>query len=205
MFVVAITGNAASGKSLFTEIFLRLAGEGAECFDCDRCVHELTADPEILADITEYFGERLIDLDGNLDRTALREKVFASDCDRLFLEGLLHPKVLEQAELAMSEAAAREIPPTYLLFEIPLLYEVDFSLQRDTDVVVAASLEVRLRRLKDKRGLSDEVIEQILKVQLPMEEKISRAQQVIWNDGCEDELLQEAHLLKAWIDKKVGE
>ena len=132
-------------------------------------------------------------------------RVFASEKDRKDLEGILHPRVLDQADLVMRAASDRDEPPAYLLFEVPLLYEVDFSLQRDTDVVVAASPDIQLKRLRENRGLGDEVIEQILNAQLPMEEKISRAERVIWNDGCEAEFQEEVYLLKAWIDKKVGE
>ena len=108
------------------------------------------------------------------------------------------------AQRELKEIGRREVPPDYLLFEVPLLYEVDFFLQRDTDVVVAASRGIQRKRLKEQRGMDDEMISQVLNAQLPMEEKISRAQQVIWNDASDTELLEAAHLLKVWIDKKVG-
>ncbi len=205
MFVLAVTGGVASGKSLFTEVFAELARGSAEIFDCDRSVHSLLADGEILSLLRKRFGAEIFDQDESLNRARLRDRVFAVDDDRKYLENLLHPAVLKQAEHVMAEAGSRDVPPTYLLFEVPLLYEVDFSLQRDTDVVVAASLEIQLKRLREQRGLDDEMIERVLKAQLTMEEKISRAQQVIWNDGCREGLLEEAHLLKAWIDKKVSE
>ncbi|MFK5923476.1 MAG: dephospho-CoA kinase [Verrucomicrobiota bacterium] len=206
MFVLAVTGGVASGKSLFSDLFVDLASVGSasaiERFDCDRCVHSLLKDPEILLDLKEIFGQGVFGSDGNLDRAAMRERVFACDDDRRRLEGLLHPRVLSAAEQMKREVAARDEPPGYLLFEVPLLYEVDFSLQRDTDVVVATSLESQRQRLRDRRALADDVIELILKAQLSMEEKISRAQQVIWNDAGVEELTEQAYLLKAWIDKK---
>ncbi len=205
MFVLAVTGGVASGKSLFAEVFAELTGGASERFDCDGAVHSLLAEPDILDEIRKYFGSEVFDEGGELNRGLLRDRVFASEEDRKKLESLLHPGVLQQAELVMKVAAGRDEPPDYLLFEVPLLYEVDFSLQRDTDVVVATSPEVQLKRLREDRGLDDEVIEQIIKSQLPMVEKISRAQQVIWNDGCREELVEQAHLLKVWIDKKVGE
>lgn len=205
MFVLAVTGGVASGKSLFTEVFAELAGGAVERFDCDHAVHSLLADPGILLELEKRFGADVFDSEGDLNRVHLRDRVFASTDDRKYLEGLLHPAVLQQAEQTMRAAAERDEPPAYLLFEVPLLYEVDFSLQRDTDVVVAASLEVQLTRLRERRGLDDEMIGLVLKAQLTMEEKISRAHQVIWNDGSRDELIEGAHLLKAWIDKKVSE
>ena len=205
MFVLAVTGGVASGKSLFADVFEELAGENIARFDCDHSVHSLLQEPIIMAEIKNRYGSEVFDDDGALNRSRLRERVFASEDDRLDLERILHPRVLEQAELALMEASGRDEPPDYLLFEVPLLYEVDFSLQRDTDVVIASSPEVQLNRLRENRGLGEEVIEQMLKAQLPMEEKIFRADRVIWNDGCEAELQEEAYLLKEWIDKKAGE
>ncbi len=206
MFVLAVTGGVASGKSLFSDLFVDLAGLGSasavERFDCDRCVHALLKDSEVLLELKELFGLGVFDSDGNLDRGVMRERVFACDDDRRRLEALLHPRVLSAAEQMKREVAARDEPPAYLLFEVPLLYEVDFSLQRDTDVVVATSLESQRQRLRERRALADDVIELILKAQLSMEEKISRAQQVIWNDAGVEELTEQAYLLKAWIDKK---
>jgi len=205
MYVLAVTGGVASGKSLFVNVFSELAKGKVERFDCDDSVGGLLKDPEILTELRRYFGNEIFSNEGELNRHHLRERVFASETDRKVLESLLHPMVLEQAKLKMKAASDRDESPAYLLFEVPLLYEVDFSLQRDTDVVVAASVDVQQKRLRDNRGLSDEVIEQIISAQLPMEEKISRADLVIWNDACEAELREEAHLLKAWIDKKVSE
>lgn len=205
MFVIAVSGGVASGKSLFANAFVNLAKGGAERFDCDEAVHALLTETSVQAAIRDRFGGEIFDDGGMLDRRALGARVFACGNERRDLEGLLHPWVLEQAELVTRALAERELPPAYLVFEVPLLYEVDFPLQRDTDVVLACSPEVQRQRLREKRSLDDEVIEQMLAAQLPMEEKISRAERVIWNDGCEDEVVAATYLLKAWIDKKVGE
>jgi len=195
----------ASGKSLFAYAFVDLAKGKSERFDCDEAVHALLTESTIQAAIRGRFGGGVFGDGGMLDRQALGERVFACEKERRELEGLLHPRVLEQTELMIGALSDRETPPAYLVFEVPLLYEVDFPLQRDIDVVLACSVEVQRQRLREKRGLGDEVIERILAAQLPMEEKISRAERVIWNDGCEDEVVAAAYLLKAWIDKKVGE
>lgn len=205
MFVLAVTGGVASGKSLFASLFAGLVKDEVERFDCDHTVHVLLEKPEIHEELRRRFGNELFDDKGVLSRSRLGERVFASESDRIYLEGLLHPKVMEQAQIELKECKERINVPNYILFEVPLLYEVDFSLQRDTDVVVAVSLEVQRQRLKENRSMSNEMIDQVLAAQLPMEEKISRAERVIWNDSSEMELLEEAYLLKAWIDKKVGE
>ncbi len=205
MFVLAVTGGVGSGKSLFASLFAGLAKGDVEGFDCDRSVHSLLQTPEIHEELRSRFGSEIFDDKGILARQRLGERVFACESDRVYLETLLHPMVLEQAQLELKGFKERKDAPAYLLFEVPLLYEVDFSLQRDTDVVVAASPDVQLQRLRENRGMSDDMIGRMLAAQLPMEEKISRAERVIWNDSSEEELLEETYLLKAWIDKKVGE
>jgi len=205
MFVIAVSGGVASGKSLFANAFADLVKDRGGRFDCDEAVHALLTETSVQAAIRDRFGNEVFDDGGLLDRRLLGERVFSCEEERRELEQILHPRVLEQAELVARELSKREEAPAYLVFEVPLLYEVDFPLQRDSDVVLACSPEVQWQRLREKRGLNDEVIKQMLAAQLPMEEKISRAEQVIWNDGCEDEVVAAAYLLKAWIDKKVGE
>ncbi len=203
--MIAVSGGVASGKSLFANAFVDLAKNGTGHFDCDEAVHALLTEAGVQAAIRERFGGEVFDDGGQLDRRALGERVFGCGEERRDLERILHPRVLEQAETLTRELTKREVVPAYLVFEVPLLYEVDFPLQRDSDVVLACSPEIQRQRLRENRGLGDEVIEQMLAAQLPMEEKISRAEKVIWNDGCEDEVVAAAYLLKAWIDKKVGE
>ncbi|MEM7602565.1 MAG: dephospho-CoA kinase, partial [Verrucomicrobiota bacterium] len=71
----------------------------------------------------------------------------------------------------------------FMLVEVPLLYEVEFPLQRDLDLVVAASRDTQVERLIHDRGLELETANQMLEAQLPIDEKIRRADVVVWNDG----------------------
>ncbi len=164
-------------------------------FSCDEAVRELSELPEVRESISGFgrgYGRLLGGAEG-LDRTGFRELLFENSEFRGKVEGLLHPLVLQR-----SVDHTRSLPPgvKILLVEVPLLYEADFPLSRDLDLAVAASERIQSRRLHERRGLPTELIRRMLRSQMPIEEKIKRADVVVWNDGSLDALnSQTDHLL----------
>ena len=69
------------------------------------------------------------------------------------------------------------------LLEVPLLYEVDFPIQRDFDLVIGCSQQIQKERLMGIRRISGEQAEKILSSQLPIQVKVDKADFVAWNDG----------------------
>lgn len=194
---IAVTGGVACGKSLVVRAFVeRMTGGDAVSFDCDRAVAELWLMPEVAEHVQGFSPQTPFwSKGGGLNRAILRELLFENSDFRANIEGFLHPLVLERAESHAATHADRAI----LLFEVPLLYEADFPLQRDFDLVVAASTTCQIRRLEDERGISHKLANQIIESQIPIEEKISRADQMIWNDGTlEACLAQVDHLVRDW-------
>lgn len=115
-----------------------------------------------------------------VNRTRIRELLFENSEFRGTIEMLLHPRVLKRVSAHVSEQPG-EIRVS--LIEVPLLYEVEFPLNRDLDLVVAASDSTQFRRLCGIRGLTGILARRIIESQLPIEEKIERAGIVVWNDG----------------------
>lgn len=194
---LAVTGGVACGKSLVVRAFLeRMIGVNVASFDCDRAVAELWQVPEVVERVQGFSPSTSLWSDkGGLNRGILRELLFENSDFRAKVERFLHPLVLERAESYAAIHADRAI----LLFEVPLLYEVDFPLQRDFDLVVAASPSCQIRRLEVERGISHKIANQIIESQIPIEEKISRANQMIWNDGTLDACLAQVdHLVRDW-------
>jgi dephospho-CoA kinase len=196
-FRIAVTGGVACGKSLVVRaIEERMPAGGVAGFNCDQAVSELWLVPEVVARVQGFLPQVPIwsETDG-LNRGILRELLFENSDFRAKVEGFLHPLVLERAESHAATHADRAI----LLFEVPLLYEVGFPLQRDFDLVVATSKTCQIRRLEVERGISHKLANQIIQSQIPIEEKISRADQMIWNDGTlEACLAQVDHLVSDW-------
>ena len=174
----------------------------AEVFDADRCVHELLADDASLhAGLRAAFGDAIFEPNGALSRVALREIVFENDEARHRLESLVHPLVrarwTAQAELARASG-------TWLLVDIPLLYEIDAEAQFDRVAVVTCSLQTQHRRMREERGLASELIERMLAAQLDLATKAARADHVVWNDSTSAALDEQARLLASWLRQRYG-
>lgn len=181
MLVFGLSGGIASGKSTACRILARLC-PGAVIFDADACVHRLLAtDAATVAAVVARFGKDVLDEAGGVDRKVLRGRVFGDDTARKDLEALLHPRVRE--ECLESLASARKLPASLFVADIPLLFENAFDLGQDGNLLVAAGLPTRLKRLRERSGLDDATAEAILAAQMPQEEKLRRANHVFWNEG----------------------
>lgn len=193
MVKIAITGGIACGKSTVVRQFLESIGrEEVGHFDSDECVSRLYEDPPTLQEIMAFAPGLESSKGGGIDRKKLRETAFANFEFRRKLESILHPKVLESAESFARTSFGRY---SILLFEVPLLYEVEFPLKRDIDLVVAASRGTQTGRLVAKRHLDRGIAERIIDSQMPIGQKIERADIVVWNDGSESLLeSQTTHL-----------
>lgn len=198
MRVIAITGGVACGKSGFSRRFLQLAGAGsAALIDCDEVVRELykeEAFAEALMIEAEAHGRMVRGSEGGLDRVKLRELLFDNSRFRGRVEALVHPLVFQRVTAQLNELSDRV---RMALIEVPLLYEVNFPLRRDLDLVVAASRETQRLRLLEERGLEPPLAERILDVQMPLDEKIRKCDIMVWNDGSIEAFeAQVSHLYK---------
>ena len=141
---------------------------------------------EGLSAVVEAFGQGILLEDGTLNRGALRSLVFRDPESRARLEAILHPLILRRREEWLRE---RESEGSLLVVaEIPLLYEVGLEGEFDLVVVVDAPKEVRIRRLVEDRGLSEEDGIAITEAQLSDHEKRKRADYVVQNAGTREDL-----------------
>lgn len=186
MITAAVTGGIACGKSLACRRLREALPEGrTELFDSDEAVGALFRDPEVLREIGELEGGERIVRRGKLDRARLRKDAFANSAFREKLERILHPRVLERArDFSASLGSATRL----LLCEVPLLYEVEFPIERDFDIVVASSRRTQWNRLVREREMKKELADRMIDSQWPIEKKIERGDIVIWNDGSEEAL-----------------
>lgn len=175
-FVIGITGNIASGKSVVRNL---LANMGAYTIDADLTAQDayLPGTPAWQA-ILETFGEDLKTRDGQINRSKLGRIVF-SDPDQLAkLEAIVHPHVTE----AITEQLQNCSRPILVVEAIKLI-ESDVAQHCDQIWTVAADEKTRLDRLIEHRALSEEVARNKIRAQSPQEEKIARSDKVIWTDG----------------------
>jgi dephospho-CoA kinase len=150
--------------------------------DTDELVRKLVQPGRpALADIQAAFGKRVIGPTGELKRAELAQIIFADANARKKLEAILHPPIREQW-LAQIEIWRRENHPLAVVV-IPLLFETRAESHLDKIICVACSLAAQRERLL-ARGWTPEQIQQRIAAQMPVEQKIARADFVVWTDGA---------------------
>ncbi|MCS5713050.1 dephospho-CoA kinase [Herbiconiux sp. CPCC 205716] len=196
MFVTALTGGIAAGKSTVAR---RFAEHGAVVIDADRLARE-AVEPGTpgLAAIAERFGPGVIDSEGRLDRPALGAVVFADDAARLDLNGITHPAVAELLKHRLAESTAAD-PDAIVVYDVPLLAESGG--RRDGlfryVVVVEAPADTRVRRLIELRGMAADEAERRVASQASDDERRALADVVITTGGTLDETVQQTDA--AWL------
>ena len=195
MPVLGLTGGIATGKSSLTESLRRRMG--AAVFDADLCAHELLAtNPKIALSVQKSFGDDICDASGVPDRAKLRGIVFNQIEKRRELESILHPVIRRKWLSLASQYAGRE---SWLIVDLPLLFEVQAESNFDRTVVVACSQSVQMRRLTELRKLEKVFALKIIGSQLDITEKINRTHHVIWNDSTLRCLERQSQHLANWL------
>jgi dephospho-CoA kinase len=193
MPAIGITGGISTGKSTFVDC-LREIVPHATFFDADQAAHALLDRPEVQKQIRREFGAQVFSTAGDLNRTKLRAIVFANATKKRALEQFLHPRIRRQWRV---EAKGHRNSPRFFFADIPLLYETGGETLCDRVVVVACSQKVQLARLRKRMSVRTDEAKQMIKSQMPLEEKIRRADHVVWNNGDRASLMEQARLLVA--------
>jgi dephospho-CoA kinase len=176
LLFVGLTGGIGSGKSEALAAFERL---GAAVLSSDAVVHDLLGSEEVRDLVAGRWGEQVL-ADGNVDREAVAQIVFGKPDELSWLEGVLFPRVgVRIAEWRTGLERASD-GPQIAVVEIPLLFEAGIEGGFDTTVAVVAGEEERRRRAEERGHLG---IEGRTSRQLSEEEKASRADHVVRNDG----------------------
>lgn len=174
--VVALTGGVASGKTAVSDRFAEL---GVPVVDTDVLAREVVARGSAgLDEVAEAFGPGVITADGELDRAALRRRIFDQPGERTRLERLLHPRIAEAALGRIDELAA-----PYAILVVPLLVESGLFTDADRVLVVDVPEDVQIERLMQRDGTSREQAEAMLAAQASREQRLARADDVIENTG----------------------
>ena len=176
---VGLTGGIATGKSHVRAVFEAL---GVPTIDADVLAHRAVAPGSATFEaVKTRFGPAVLDSAGGLDRRKLGSVVFADPQARKDLEAIIHPEVVEAIDRWFSSLDARVHP--FAIADVPLLYEA--SRERDYDVVIvtACELPTQIRRVMARDGISEGEAKQRIAAQLPIEEKVRRADHVIRTDG----------------------
>lgn len=183
MKVVGLTGGIASGKSFVAEI---LASYGAVIIDADMLSRQVVepGEPAYHA-VIRTFGQGILRADGSLHRKALGRIVFSDAAARRVLEEIIHPAVAERAARRIAEERLKG--SSVVFYVVPLLFEAGLASMMDEIWVVSVDGETELARLVKRDGIDREEALRKMAAQMPMDEKVARADVVIDNSGSPDE------------------
>ena len=193
MPAIGITGGISTGKSSFSDCLREILPD-ARFFNADEAAHAVVELPEIKQKLRTEFGSGVFSRGGDLNREKLRAIIFSDATRKSALERILHPRIRRQWR---TEAKRHRNSPEFFFADIPLLYETGGETLCDRVVVVACSYKVQLARLTQRMSLKQLEAEQMIKSQMPLEEKIARADHVVWNDGSRAVLMEQARFLVA--------
>ncbi|MBN1439166.1 MAG: dephospho-CoA kinase [Anaerolineales bacterium] len=175
-YVIGLTGNIATGKSVVRKMLEHL---GAFGIDADEVAHRaMSRGGPAYEAVIRLFGEWILDSGGEINRKALGRLAFADAKLLDELEDIMHPLVLQAVDLLIT----RSHSPVIVLEAIKL-FESGLAESCDTVWVVDASPDIQIDRLIRKRGLSESIARQRIAVQPPQKEKLARAKVVIKNSN----------------------
>lgn len=198
MIVVGLTGSVGTGKSTVTNFFRQL---GAYIIDWDELARTVTC-PHSKAwkEIVAYFGEGILNDDLTINRQKLADIVFSDKEKVAKLNQIVHPEVFREDEKITNEIRSHD-PNALIIKDIPLLFELTHPISVDKIIVVSASEQTQLRRLKEK-GMSREDARRRIDSQLPLEEKTKSADFVINNDGSPEKARRQVGEIYSLLRKR---
>ena len=195
---VAVTGNAASGKTSVCNILKKL---GAIVIFSDVIAREVVS-PGTAAykNIISFFGKEVLKENGFLNRKLLRSIIANDDSARKALEKIVHPEIINLIQLKMNRAEKHV--DRFVFVEIPLLFELSLEGLFDLVITVSADYELRIKRLMCRDKVSRYDAESLFRLQMPEEEKIKRAELIIKNNGSTEQLIKSVEVLYSELIRK---
>ena len=188
MFVVGVTGGIGSGKTAVTDYFSQ---KGIEVIDADLASRQVVAPgSEALAAIKSHFGESIILANGELDRPALRKIIFSNNEEKTWLESLLHPLIAREIMHGLQSANS-----VYAIFSSPLLFESGQEAICNRVLLIDVPEELQVQRTMQRDNNDESQVKRIIASQMPRQERLAKADDIILNDQDMDYLFTQVDKL----------
>jgi dephospho-CoA kinase len=201
IFKIGITGGIGSGKTTAATAF---ASYGVPVLFADELAKEISVrDPALRKTIVSLFGPDAYAPDGSLHRSFLASRIFAQPLLKKKLEAAVHPRVEEELNrqcVALQHAGSRMV-----VIEAALLYEAKLSKKMDTVIVVDADEEVKIRRVMQREGWTEQEVRSRMNAQLSPDAKRAKADYVLFNNGTQEDLARNVQFLYSLFTHLVRE
>ncbi|MBN2605409.1 MAG: dephospho-CoA kinase [Bacilli bacterium] len=174
---IGLTGGIATGKSTVSKMFQQL---NIPVIDTDKIAYDLLKKgTEAYYEVVEVFTDDLLLSNLEINRKKLGKTIYYDEKKRKILNSIVHPKV---KTIVLNEIKRlKDLGNNIIVVDVPLLFETDFVCFIDKTVVVYASYEDQLQRLIDRDKITEEYAKQKIASQMPVQEKVKRADYVIDN------------------------
>lgn len=176
MFVVGLTGGIGSGKTVASDRFEELGVKVVDADIASRVVVEIGK--PALSSIEDEFGSDVISDDGSLNRAKLREIIFKDDEAKSWLESLLHPLIGQHILDEIASATSG-----YVILVSPLLFETTQIQMCNRTLLIDVPKDIQILRTAKRDKVPESQVEKIIASQMDRDQKISKADDVIVNDG----------------------
>jgi dephospho-CoA kinase len=190
MLIIGMTGGIGSGKSEALKIFESL---NIKVIDLDNISKEITdTSHQAIQEIKLVFGDAIFDKDNRLDRKKLREIIFSEKDQKINLEKILHPKILEEVMKKLNVLSSE----SYVVIDIPLLFETNqYTSLISRSLVIDCKVDDQIERVKKRDGTDTSVIQSIIEQQVARNYRIEKADDVVVNDGSIEKLEESIKVL----------
>lgn len=190
MMIIGLTGGIGSGKSTVADLF---AKHGVPIIDTDIIAREIVEiDKPAYHAIIEKFGSEILTASKELDRAALKQRILNDDKERLALESILHPLILESVE-----AQLQRLNSDYCIIVIPLLVEKNsYARMLDRILVIDTPESKQISRVSQRETTDKFSIKKLMEIQATRDERLAAADDIIMNDkGIAElnQLIQQMH------------
>lgn len=175
-YIIGLTGGIGSGKTAASDWF---AAQGIVVVDADVVAREVVAIGQpALDEIQRTFGTNMLQADGTLNRTAMREYIFAHPAARQQLEAITHPRIRMEIIRQLAQATS-----SYALLVSPLLFETNQHELVQQTILIDAPESQQLERASQRDGQTADSIQRIMQAQMSRSERQQRATHIVLNDG----------------------
>ena len=199
MLLFGVTGGIGSGKTVVCNF---LKKKDIPIIKADPLAKDLTNhSPEIRQALVAEFGKDVYLDSGTLNKALLSQLVFSDVETRERINQIIHPQVFKAIQDRVNQL--KQENQSLVGVEAALIYESKMERILNAVVVVTAPIEKRIEWIKSRDGFSQEEILKRINSQMPLEEKIKRADYVIENDGALSDLAEKVDELYNWLSSKI--
>jgi dephospho-CoA kinase len=190
--IIGLVGGIGAGKSLVAALF---AERGARVIDADAAGHEALRQPSIRDQVKSRWGDQVIEKDNQVNRRKLGSIVFADPQERTVLQAIVFPwidqQIREEIARAQSDPSVRLI-----VLDAAIMQETGWDAACNRVIFIDTPRQQRAARLMERRGWSAEELPSRERAQMSVDEKRSRAHDILINDGTLADLAQQ---VDAWF------